>query len=171
MPVKKTDKYPNLLSVSVTESAANTLTFEEVNIGLSAFDRVGLLIHRLEYWPENNFWDSLNASTDFLHMALTTSNQLSDINADERSAIDTVRIKTVDIGTAATGYHVVLPIVRSFTDMPMSGLLVAPRPLYFGLIADGIASAITVQCRMYFTIVKMADADYFELLESRQFYG
>lgn len=165
------DKYPNIINVTLTESAAGTLTFTDLNIGFSAFDRIGLLIHRLEYYPENNLLDSLVADTDFVHFGVAASNQLADINADERAVIDVVRLKAILEGAAATLFFTTLPIVRDYTAMPGGGILVAPRPLYGAVVAGGMAAAINVQLRMYFTTVDMADADYFELLESRQFYG
>lgn len=168
---KAGDRYPNIINITVTETAANTLTFQDANIGFSAFDRVGLMIHRIEYYPENSVFNEMVADTDFIHFGLSASNQIDSLNASERAIIDTVRIKANLRGTAANLFLVELPVVRDYSDLPGGGLLVAPRPLYAGCVGNGLGNAHVIQVRIYFTTMKMSDSDYFELLESRQFYG
>ena len=168
---KNTDKYANIINVTVTETAANTLTFQEIEVGFSMFERVGLLIHRVEYAPEDAAYNSLISSGDTLKCALTASNTIDTINPSERAAIDTIRWHAKDVGTVADLMVYQIPAVKDFSNLPMGGILIAPRPLYVGAEATGFSAAISVQVRLYFTVVSMADSDYFELLESRRFYG
>lgn len=168
---RKADKYPNIINISCEQSATNTMTFEEVDLGMSLLDRSGIIIHRYEMWPENNALDALVANTDIITMGIAADSNLTDINLDERAVIDSVRLRPVVSGTPATSQVVTLPLEKSFESLPGEGLLVAPRPLYVGVDSAGMAAAITVIFRIYFTIVKMADSDYFELLQSRRFFG
>lgn len=165
------DKYPNIINVSVTMSAANTLTFQEVDLGFGQFERVGVLLSRMEMHPENGVIDELVAAADVFNMAISADNQLADINADERAVIDTHRLKAQVAGTAGTLNLVKLPLVVDYSNLPGGGMLIAPRPLYVGITSAGFASARLCIFRLYFTILKLQDADYFELLESRRFYG
>ena len=44
-----TDKFTNQAYLSVTESAANTLTFKKLETGVSIYQKVGWLVSRLIY--------------------------------------------------------------------------------------------------------------------------
>lgn len=163
-----TDKYPSVLYDSVTESAANTITFEEVNVGLNIFDKVGLLISRIEY---TDWLLQIIADGDSLEWGLTASNQLTALDPSETSVIDYNRVSLNAVGTPAIALERVEPYVKDFSTLPGGGLLITPKPLY--LVADGAncSNPNVVKMRMFFTIVKLQPSEYFELLESRQFFG
>ena len=59
------DKYANIIYDEVTESAANTLTFESIDVGLNLFDKIGLKISRVEY---TDFRILLAAGTDRIEL-------------------------------------------------------------------------------------------------------
>lgn len=163
------DKYTNVLNVSVTQSSANTLTFEEVDVGLNLFDRVGLLISRMEYY--NNEEGELAANGDYIRMALTASNQITTISAQERAVIAMMEKQVIDHGTPASATLVHEPWVQDWSSLPGGGLLVAPKPLYVACSSAGLSAASRTDLRMFFTIIKLRDADYFELVESRRFFS
>lgn len=165
------DKFPNIINISLTQSAANTTTFTDIDLGFGQFERVGVKLARWEVWPEPALIQEMDADGDQANFALTADNQLSDVNPDERAVIDNLRLNALVSGTAGTAQLVELPMAKDYSQMPGGGLLVAPRPFYLGMASAGLGAARTVQCRIYFTIMKLADADYFELLESRRFYG
>lgn len=165
----KVDKYANVLQTEVTMSAANTLTFEEIDIGASLFDRVGLLLHRIEYIPSSGSWNELQTDADQMWFGLCSSNQFSALSANERSVIDYARIRRL----VATNGSVLLgdPVIHSFEGLPEYGVLTAPRPLFLAMHSSGFAGVGAVVARIYFTIIQLADADYFELLETRRYFG
>lgn len=167
MPAKQ-DKYANVLYDTVEESAANTLTFEEVNVGLNMFDKVGLLVNRLEYSAFNQL---LTADGDSMEFGLSASNGWTTADPGEDSVIDYNKFKVVDHGTAGNAIIWQIPYVKDFSNMPGGGILITPKPLYLFVDGDGLGNPGTVKLRMYFTIIKLAPQEYFELLEARQFFG
>jgi hypothetical protein len=63
------------------------------------------------------------------------------------------------------------PFVVDYTSLSGGGILVAPRPLYIGMDTIGAAAAGFCTVRLYFTIITLQASEYFELLESRRFFG
>ena len=168
MPAGAVDKYSNLLYDSVTESGANTLTFEAIDIGLNIFDKVGLLIHRIEWY---RWHDLLAAAADLLTFGLSASNGWATATPAETSILTYHRASLVDYGTAGNNYLTVDPMIDDFTTLPGGGLLTTPKPLYMFGAGSNLASAATIKMRMFFTIVTLKPEEYFELLESRAFFG
>lgn len=166
-----TDKYSNILTQEVECSGANTLTFEEVNIGLSLFDKVGLLISRIEYHIKANTISEMTAADDNVQGAITTTNQMSTLDPAEQAVIDKILYLRTDQGTAGDSHFHTVPMVRDFAEIAGGGLLVTPKPLYLGVTSSGLASAATVTFRLFFTILKLKPEEYFELLETRQYFG
>jgi len=162
------DKYANILYDEVVESAANTLTFENLDIGLSLFDKVGVLIHRLEWmsWPSR-----LAAASDAIEFGLTTSNSWSAADPSENSIITYHKVQVVDYGTAGNNRIFDTPLVDDFSTLPGTGILTTPRPLYMFVDGANLADVATVKMRMFFTIITLKADEYFELLETRQFFG
>jgi hypothetical protein len=169
--MKREDKYANLLVQSVTLSAANTITFEEINIGLNIFDKIGLLIHRLEYEPSANTMQEMTADGDSVTIALTQSNSLTTLVATEVEVIDRRVWRRHDYGAAAAAEIHDDILTGDFMFFPGGGLLVPPKPLYVGASSNGLASAAVFHVRLYFSIVQLTDAEYLELLETRRAFG
>lgn len=162
------DKYANVLFQEVTESAANTLTFESIDLGLSLFDKVGLLISRIEWY---NWEVRLLAAADVVNFGLSSSNQFTTVTAQENSIVTYHYFKVLDYGTAGNNWIFTSPLVDDFSTLPGGGLLVTPRPLYIFAQGANLGGAITATMRMFFTVVTLKPEEYFELLETRQFFG
>lgn len=171
MPANQTDKYVNMITGDLALSAANTLTFEEINVGLNIFDKVGLLITRLEYDTTMAAIAEMTASGDFINAGFTTSNQVSSLLINKSEVVDQVVIGRHDMGAAAAAQLFMKPWVRDFSTQPGGGLLVPPKPLYFAGYSGGLASPCTLYLRFYFIIIKLTDAEYLELLETRRAFG
>lgn len=166
----KTDRYANVITPRVEMSAANTLTFSEIDVGLNLFDKVGLLISRIEFYS-TRFAAEMAASGDFVRMAITASNQITTIAPQENAVIAMEEHSVVEQGTAASAVIQKEPFVQDWSQLPMNGILVSPKPLYIAANTGGFSQADTIDARIFFTIVKLKDAEYFELLESRRFFG
>lgn len=164
------DMYANIIFQTVTQASANDLVFAEIDVGLNLFDKVGLLINRVEY-DLTGLVNEMQATTDAAQMGLTASNQITSLDFSERAVIDYLELDNSIHGTAANLQTFIFPFIRDFSTMPGGGILVSPKPLYLALDSTGFASAQNVTARIYFTILKLSDADYFELLESRRFFG
>lgn len=161
------DKYANMMYSTATESAANTLTFEQIDVGVSMFDKVGFLIHRIEWFQ---WWAQLLANNDAIEFGLSASNSWSTSDSSEASIITFRKAKAVPFGTAGNMEIVHDPIVDDFSMLPGGGHLITPKPLYIYVVGSGLAAAGVVKARIFFTIVKMKPDEYFELLESRTFF-
>lgn len=168
---KTQDKYANMLVKQMTMSAANTLTFDEIDIGLSLFDKVGLKVQRLEYHWGNAALEEMTAANDAVQAGLFTSNAPATMDPGDVSTIHMAKIKRLDQGTAAASRILELPFVFNFAELDGGGLLITPKPLYIGMFTTGLASAGTITLRVFFTVVKLTPPEYFELLETRHYFG
>lgn len=167
----KADKYTNLIVHSVTCSAANTLTFSEINVGLNLFDKIGLLVERLEFEPSNAAMGEMTTAGDGITLALSSSNALANLLPNQAEIISSIEVIRLDLGVAASGWLTEKSFMRNFSGLSGGGLLIPPKPLYFGINTGGLASAATAYLRIYFTIVQLTDSEYLELLETRRAFG
>lgn len=165
------DKYCNIINVEATESAAGTLTFEEVNVGLNVFDKVGLCIHRIDWHIQTASIDLMTASSDEIRLAISQSNSITGMGINQAPIVDRLVIARLDMGTAASGALYATPWTTDYTDFPGGGILTTPKPLYVGIQSQGLASAATCNVRIWFTTVNLKSDEYFELLESRAYFG
>ena len=165
------DKYANILTEPITMSAANTLTFAEVNIGLSLFDKAGILISRIEYQPSGGTIADLEVTADLIGMAVTTSNSLVNLGVAQQAVVTYKSLIRLDLGVAASGVIVELPLTQDFSQLPGGGILITPKPWYIAMESAGLAAAGTMTVRFFFTVVKLTAEMYFELLETRHYFG
>lgn len=162
------DKYANILYNAVEESSVNTLTFDSVDFGLSLFDKVGILIHRIEW---HHTYAQLIAVGDTIKFGLSTSQSWTTVAPSEASII-TYHLRMLrDYGTAGVNNIFEDPLIEDFSTIPGGGLLVTPQPLYQFVEGTSLPSAGIVRMRMFFTIVNLKAEEYFELLETRQYFG
>jgi len=171
MPEGKQDKYTNMIQASVTQSAANTLTFAEIDLGLTIFQKVGIIINRLEVFPGAGVWAAMPGSGDTFIYAITQSNLIASLSPAENAVVFRYQDYVQSYGTPATVMHYTDPITSDFTNLPGGGLLTTPRPLYAAVDSDSVAATPEIIFRMYFTIIELKADEYFELLESRRFFG
>jgi hypothetical protein len=165
------DQFPNLLVQQVVQDSANNLKFEEINVGLNIFDKVGLVVSRIEYSPNGGVWDEMTTAADTVICAFTSSDNLSTLAPNQAEVIDTFQMRRVDYGTAGNALINPLVITRDFSTLGGGGILVPPKPLYFAAHSTGLASAGTFDFRLYFRILRLSEGQYLELLESRRAFG
>lgn len=159
----KRDQFSNVAYGLVTMSAANTLTFAQIQMGIGLFQGVGLLIHRVNWWPTRTSLRELVANNDSLQMALTTSNRLTGLVDVTDPAIICCKY-LVSIGVAVERYEV--PLVTDFTSLPGGGKLVPANPLWIGAFTEGAAAASVVRAQIDFSFVQLNDQEYLELIQS-----
>lgn len=164
---KGMDKYGNLAIISATESAAGTLTFKKLETGTSLFDKVGVLIHRVEWYPGSDIGLIL-ATADRIFAGITNTNTLTDLGATQDGVMIRKVWRRADFGTAASGQLYIEPDVDDYSQLPGGGMLMMPNPIYLGVQGVSLASACTVTCRILFTFVSLTNEDFFELMQARQ---
>lgn len=163
-----TDRYANMLYAEVVESSANTLTFKEIVMGLTIFQKVAILIVRLEWFQ---LFGRMLAASDELNFGLSQSNSFTNVNPDEQAIITFHKQVITDYGTAGNNHLFEEPVVDDFTTLPGGGLLITPKPLYIFVKGLNLAATGDARLRMFFTVIPMKDAEYLELLEVRQFFS
>lgn len=154
--------------LSVTESAANTLTFDKLETGLSVYDKVGWVIARVEWRLGATTPGFFNSSGDLIAAALVMSNQLTALN-DTDPAVQAIRKwSRLDIGTAASGLFFPTTWVDDYSTLPGGGLLVLPNPLYLAVLGTGLSAAGSCTARIFYRAIDMGQDDYFNLIQARQ---
>jgi len=167
MATKKADQYANIAAVLAQESAAGTATYTRYNFPYSVTDKVAILISRIEYWLGN--LHQLNTSQDYVVAGVCAASSLVSIeNQADPGLLDSVKVQRIDIGTAASGLLVNLPIVKDFSQLPGGGILVAPSPLYAGIVSSGAGGVLACWCKLFYTYKELATDEYWELVESRR---
>jgi hypothetical protein len=154
--------YANRALASVTMSAANTLTFEQIRFAVGTFQGVAMVLHRIEWHPSWASLKELVAATDWIRMAIVTNDNLSALNPDDQDVIATYSI--YGIGVAVEPHK--RPYVSDFSTLPSGGLIMPANPVYLGANTAGAASASVVRVVMYYTFKTLSDKDYLELLQS-----
>lgn len=160
----KMDKYANKFYGKITESAATTLTFKEIQTNVNVFDKVAWILHKLEWYPRSLDYALLIGNADEVIMALTNSNNLTSLDLANPSVIDEVKLG-LHYGTVASFNDHFMPLVHDFSGLPGGGLIIAPRPLYLAIQGVSIAGATEAEVRGFFTMVDMDAADYLELVD------
>lgn len=163
-----TDAFSSQAVFDVTETAANTLTFERLETGLSVYDKIGWVLQRVEYRIASTVPALFNSAADSLIMALTMTNSLTSLSDANPAIITIKRLLRVDYGTAASGELIAQDYIQDFTGLSGGGILTLPNPLYFGLAGSGLSGAASVVCRIYFKAIELTDTDYFNLVQARQ---
>jgi hypothetical protein len=149
-------EYADIATISVVESAANTLTFKKLDTNVSSREKVAMLIHRVELY--SNGFALLVAADDTVDVALCGS-QVADLE---------------DLTNPQVYWHQKLfygdvesrPIRSDLTSLPGGGLLILPNPLYLGAKGASIASASTEKVRLYYTLVELKDDQFWQLAQS-----
>jgi len=161
------DQFANLAVISVTESAANTLTFKKLETGISLFEKIAWIIHRVEY-----FMDILAASfdgnADFLDVGLSTTDQLTTVSFSNNAVLDKLQVQRSDWGAAANAILQEKPLYKDFTNLPGGGLIIPPNPVYGFACGGGQVSARSVTIRLFYTTLVMTPDQYWELVEARR---
>jgi len=158
------DKYANVAYGIVTMSAANTLTFAQINMGMGIFQRTAMLLHRVLMYPTLASCREVVAATDEMQIALTTSNRVSSISDILDPAVVCCQ-RVVGVGVAVEPWN--LPLISSFTDLPSGGKLIAGNPIYCAMQTTGAAAASICRFQLDFTFVELSDTDYLELVQAQ----
>lgn len=162
------DTYANMAYLACVESAAATLTFDQLTIATSSLldKKYGLLINRADF--EMFPFSTLNSDTDSFTVGITVSDSITDLALSRAEVIIRQGWQRTDFGVAASGALQLKPTVRDFSTMPGGGILVPADRLFIGVVGVGTATAITGVCRLYYTVVELSADDYWQLVESRR---
>ena len=164
----QTDKFANLAYGFVLESGANTITFSEIQTGVSIFEKIAWIIHRILWFPYYSSMNLMLDSGDQIQMALVVNSKMTSLGLDDPSLLDLHIAGLGNVGVAASGFPVACPVVHEFNNLPGGGIIVPPKPLYVAAMGVSLASAVSVACRIEYTHKALATEDYWELVEARR---
>ena len=162
------DTYANMAIISVTESAANTLTFKKLETGIGFMEKAAWIINRVEYNMGSLLAANFNGDGDKLDFGISVANTFTTPSTTEITIIDQMTLERADYGTAAVALFRAYPIVKDFSSMPGGGILLPPNPVYLWARGTGLVAATSVVARIYYTILEMSTEDYWQLLEARR---
>lgn len=164
MPTKSrsADLYINRTNATVVMSALNTLTFQQIRFAAGLFEGIALLLTRVLWYPTNTSLRELVASTDSLHMALTTRSDLTAIDPVNLSVLVSKNI----VGLATNTEPIITPLINDFSNMPGGGMLIPANPLYLGAFTAGAAAASSVRVVLEYRWKKLSPQESIELLQT-----
>jgi len=162
---KETDKYAQFFYMDVTMSAANTLTFAKLALGISMFDYAGLLLHSVHYFPGRASYTECVTNSDEFTCAVTGSNSIDSLTADQPEVYDRLTVNASPSGTPANFVQRHLPVIHDFGTAPGGGVLVPAQDIYFAMESTGFANPGSAEARVYYTVVKLQATDYLELVQ------
>lgn len=159
------DRYANILAASVTESGANTLTFQEILLPVSLATRQGILIDEIRYYPGFAALNDLVADGDVLTMGITTSDGVTSLGdpADRRVLDVCLLIGTVN-GAPASGFISKVPIIHQL----FPPMIYAGQRLYLAVAGTSLAAAAAVSMRLHYRFLALNAQEYLEIAETFQ---
>lgn len=153
------DQFAQRAFISVVESGANTLTFEELTIARDTSRRQAFVIHRVEYLMSQSILANLAAADDVINVGLSLSNGISSISWDRPEILDR---QYLSYGYANIAQQ---PLLSDFTNYPGGGIIVPVKQLYGFAQGASLVGAITVEVRIWYTTKDISREDYIELVE------
>lgn len=156
------DVYSQIAYLSVVESAANTLTFNELNIASELDKKKAMIIQRIEYIIADSIIALMIAAGDSMSFGISLTDALTSIGMDHIEVFDRV---VLQYSAGAQLAPNPMPIDKRFTDMPGGGLLVPVKKLYMFAVGASLASATQAVARVHYTIKDLKTEDYLELVE------
>lgn len=157
------DRFANIAASSVTETAANTLTFVEMLTGISLGQGVGMLIDQIDYHIGASALQDLVAADDTLEMAITASNDVSDLSdVTDRRIIHQMKVQAMIVGAVVSLSHIVQPYPWQF----FPPLIIASPRIHLAAKGTSLVGAATVSTRIYFRYIALTPQQYLELAEA-----
>lgn len=163
------DKFDQIMGLSVTMSAANTLTFSRVAIGITLFDYAAFIISRIEYQINRASATEIQANTDSATMAITGSSSVADIvDLTNPAVYDSITLTPIAAGAPANFQLMRQPLVKDFSAHEGGGLIVPAQDIFLAMVTSGFGPAGVATARVYYRVMKLAAADYLELAQRQR---
>ena len=167
MAKAKRDMFINRAMLRCTQTGTNVLTFAQLNFAVGVFQGIALVINRIEYHVSAAAFQGVVENTDNFQVALTMSNQITDITYARPEVIDSRQVFGHLTGVGANLQLVDNRIKTELSSMPGGGLLVPANPIYLAMASAGLTSFKFVDVVVFFTFKELSDSDYIELMQSR----
>jgi len=160
------DRFANVFNATLDMTAANAVSFAQLNFGVSLRDRIGIVIDQLFWFPGAATLGEMTTNLDRIIMAITLSDQITSIaDLSDNRIIFVEELQRLDFGTAAAATVIKKPIVSEFAPP----IIVLPTRMFLAMDSVGLASAGHVDLRMHYRTVSIsAETQLREVLETFQ---
>ena len=160
------DRFANIASIEVVESAAGTLTFAALATNMGFLGRrdqaLAMIIDELQWYPSDAGLKDLVDPADSLGLALTVSNNVTDIqDLTDRRILSLIQWTPLMVGAVVSLSLYVQPFRQQF----FPPLITAERTLYLGVQGVSLAAAVTARLRILFRVETLDSAELVELSE------
>jgi len=162
---KMQDRFDQFMVFSVTQSAADTLTFSTISLGLNIFQYAAIIISRIEYVLQRPALAEFATTADAAELAITGSDSIASLDITQPEVYDRVSYRVVDFGTPASAQIDYSPRVKDFTTMSGGGLIVPAQDMYMAMDSTGFAAAQSASARVYYRVEELAAGDFIELVQ------
>lgn len=165
MAKAKKDIYVNRAFVSLTMSAANIITFQQLNFAVGVFQGIALKLVRIHYYIHSGVAGEMVLAADRLYMGMTLRDDLATLNPTNQSVIDQ-HFFALNANATAEAVLFGSPIVTDFSGLPEGGLLLPANPIYVAMVTAGFAAAGGIDVVLYYQFVQLSDREAIELLQT-----
>mgnify|MGYP001200953855 CR=1 FL=1 len=156
------DLYANRCFASITMSAANVVTFQQIIFGVGTFQGIALVIHKIWWFPISTTIAEIVAAADKLFLALTARDDLTSLDPTNQAVYAAKQI----LPPGAPVEPVVTPLESNFCDLPSGGLIVPANPIYLAMSSAGFANPGTCKICMLYTFKELSDKENLEVLQT-----
>lgn len=160
------DRYANIATMQVPMTAANTLTFADLETGMGI--RAGrqaadaMLIDEIDYFIPKGAIEDMTTAGDSINLALCVSDGVTSLaDFTDRRILNFIQLSRADFGTAGNARISIMPVVRQF----FPPLVVGERKIFLGADSGGLASAFTPSARIYYRTVELTQGELLEISE------
>lgn len=164
MRAGRQDQFPNRAIMQVTQTVGSTLVFQQVRFGAGLFQGTALIVHRIEWFPDQDSVLEMLDVADYHHYALTNRDDLTELTPQNMNVLVMKKLLTPEGGVF--GQHEELPFISDLSNQPGGGLIIPSNPLFLAFDTGGASTQFTLNAVMYYTVRQLSDADYIELVQS-----
>jgi len=163
---KLQDVYANRAFKTVVASAANVITFSQLQFGVGLFQGVAMILNRIEWSVPQATLLELVAIADTLTFAVTNRDDLTYLDATNQSVYASLNLNPIMVGAVVGIEQIKQPWISDFSGIQGGGLIIPANPIYIAVHTAGFAAAATARAVLYFTFKTLTDAEYIELLQT-----
>jgi len=161
------DRYANWAGISATESAAGTLTFQELLTGVGFNTGKGMLIDQIDYFIPTATVALMVADADLVRFGITSSVGVTDLEDVTDGRILHSATYEKEFATAVGFIHIQMPLSYQF----FPSLIHAFQRVHLAVQGISMASAATVRARLYWRFIDLKDREIAELVQATLLQG
>lgn len=159
-------RFAKIATVSVTQSAANALTFTgfQTGVGLQVGSTRGkgiaMLIDQIDYYCKN-LSATVVGTLDTLRYGITTSNQITAVeDLEDRRILHAAEVQIAITTSGIVRFH--QPHSHQF----FPAMIWAEPELFFATDGESLGAAADMVCRIYYRIIELDQQLIFEVAQS-----